>query len=152
MRYSRFFPILAVLLVAASPARADLQIVEVDAVAPPADFGKTFAISIKKQADRRTITISYASRPEKKISIGYNDGTRVDRYEDGVVEETEILVSDEHGREILTAPLRFQKERDGRTSTSITLQENLVKRTSVRLFIPFSVDGFCYEIHFKNVK
>jgi hypothetical protein len=152
MRYSLLVPILVVLSFAVSSARADLQLTPVDAVNPPADFAKTFAISIKKQADRRTITISYKSRPEQKTMTMFADGTKAEHYDEGVVEEAEIIFADENGRDILTAPLQFSKGPAGRTSASINLQENLAKRTSVRLFIPVHIDGFCYEIHFRNVK
>ena len=152
MRYALLVPIVMALFVGASSVRADLQLVPVDAVNPPADFSKTFAISIKKSTDLRTITISYASRPEQKITSTYADGTKVERYADGVLEGSQILVANEDGRNILTAPLRFRKERDGRTSASITLQKGLANRTRVRLFIPFRPNGFCYEIHFNKVK
>ncbi|BDS05390.1 hypothetical protein NT6N_04300 [Oceaniferula spumae] len=133
-------------------APADMESVTVDAANPPKGFSDTFDISIKKDGDLRTVTISYASRPEVKETSHYRDGKKVDRYVDRVVESAQVVLLDSKVGRVLSAPLKFTKTRAGKTSMTCEVHESFLRQARIEIYIPAAINGFRYGIHFKNAK
>ena len=153
MKNFRFILAVGLLFVFASVARADIQVVAIDAAQPSAKFRETFAIKIDKvdSSGMWRVSVSYASQPDQKIDVTYADNSKQSYYSEGIVQGAALKIMGENDKEILRSPLHFQKAAGGRTIAELMIQEEMLPKLNIELYLPQVRDAFCYEINFKNV-
>lgn len=135
-------------LFAASPCRADLIVVAVDALRPPEAFSKTFDVSVACDRGSCRLTVAYASQPEQLVRVTYADGEKLEYYAEGVVERATVVLLGDGGRRSMEAPVRLSKTRGGRSSATLAVEEALLGRLRFELYVRKPTGMLCYEITF----
>jgi hypothetical protein len=130
--------------------RASLIKLTIDAGNPPPGFSKMFTIDIKYENNLCIIAISYDSGVKEKINEKLPDGYAIEYYTANGIQSCYLLFYNNQNTLILTAPVCFIKASDGRNSTTITIQKDLLKLLKIQIYIPVMIESFCYELNFMH--
>ena len=148
---ARVLTALVLVVAVCASVRADIHIVAVEVTNLPTKFAE-FTVDIKKDHDRRIMTISYPSQREQKVTAKYADGKVVEYYTEGVLTACQITLYDEHRREVLTVPIHFTKGRDGRSSARIDATLDVLRRSKLSIYPSNTGRPEVYEIDGSKVK
>jgi hypothetical protein len=130
---------------------ASLMKVTVDAVNPPEGFSTMFSLTISYENNLCIITLSYDSALKEKITEKLPGGSFLEYSTGNGIQSCHLLFYNNQNTLILTAPVCFTEKSNGRTSTTITIQKDLLQLLRIQIYMPVMIESFCYELHFMNV-